>query len=68
MDVTAWAPPRHANQGDYGVGRRPARADLRPVDPAAIAKWQARQDKAHDEYVARPSHHEQYQQMRGGTA
>jgi hypothetical protein len=60
IDVTAWAPPRFANEGDYGVGRRPALADLRPVDPQALAEWQARQDRAAVEYGVCPSIAERY--------
>lgn len=65
IDLTAWAPPRMANIGDYGVGRRPTRADRTPVDAAALAEWQARQDKARDEYLERPSHAEVVARMRG---
>lgn len=60
IDVTAWAPPRHANEGVYGPGRRPSRKDLTGPDPAAIAEWQARQDAAHDEYDVCPSIAERY--------
>lgn len=56
MDVTAWAPPRYANEGVYGVGRRPSRADRAQPDPAAIAEWQQRQDRAHAVYDRTPSH------------
>lgn len=68
MDVTEWAPPRYPNVGDYGIGRRPTRADLRPVDPDAIAEWQARQDRAHRIYEQTPSHAETVARMRGETA
>lgn len=68
VDVTAWAPPRHANEGDYGVGRRPSRSDLSLPDPAAIAEWQARQDRAAVEYETVPSHRELVARMRGEIA
>lgn len=68
IDATAWAPPRYANEGDYGVGRRPARADLVSVDTAAIAEWQARQDRAHDEYQVCPSIAERYRHNTTGGA
>lgn len=64
-DVTAWAPPRYPNVGDYGIGRRPSRADLAPPDPAAIAEWQARQDRAHEVYAKCPSNAEAVARIRG---
>jgi hypothetical protein len=34
----------------YGVGRRPSRADLTPVDPDRLAAWQLAQDVARATY------------------
>lgn len=68
VDETAWAAPRYANRGDYGLGRRPARADLRPVDPVAVAEWQARQDRAAAAYDKCPSIAERYQHNTDGAA
>lgn len=65
IDVTAWAPPRYANEGVYGPGRRPSRRDLVGLDPVAIAEWQARQHRAAVEYEVCPSHRELVARMRG---
>lgn len=39
----------------HGVGRRPSRADLTPVDPERVAAWQLAQDVAHATYLSEVS-------------
>ena len=53
VDRHGYAPREHVNHGVHGNGRRPEPEFV--VDPAALAEWTARNDRARRAYYAKPN-------------